>query len=55
MWEFVKCYDEKMFVIFGYVDEILVREDVWKVVCCEMVLLGNFGIWFLYGNLNFVF
>lgn len=53
--ELAKRYDEKTLVIFGHVDEIPAREDVWKAARCETALPGNFGIWFPYGNLNFAF
>ena len=53
--ELAKRYDNTTLVIFGHVDEIPAREDVWKVAHCETTLPGNFGIWFPFGNLDFAF
>ena len=49
-------YDKKTLVIFGHVDEIPAREDVWKLANCAQPLLpGNFGIWFPFGNVDYAF
>ena len=50
--EYVKRYDDQTLVIFGHVDEIPARDDVWKLGSCNAALPGNFGIWFPYGNLG---
>ena len=45
-------------MIFGHVDEIPARDDVWRIANCDDVikkLPGNFGIWFPYGNLEYAF
>jgi hypothetical protein len=46
-------------VIFGHVDEIPARDDVWRIANCDEDLVkklpGNFGIWFPYGNLEYAF
>lgn len=48
-------FDHQTLVIFGHVDEIPAREDVWKVAHCERPLPGNFAIWFPFGNLDYGF
>jgi len=48
-------YNDSTLVIFGHVDEIPAREDVWRVAHCDVKLPGNFGIWFPYGNIKFAF
>lgn len=48
-------YNDSTLVIFGHVDEIPAREDVWRVAHCDVKLPGNFGIWFPYGNIEFPF
>ena len=48
-------YDNRSVVIFGHVDEIPAREDVWRIANCETSLPGNFALWFPYGNLDFAF
>jgi len=49
-------YDNNTLVIFGHVDEIPAREDVWKLSNCKQHSLpGNFGIWFPYGNVDYAF
>jgi beta-1,4-mannosyl-glycoprotein beta-1,4-N-acetylglucosaminyltransferase len=53
--EYVQHYDNQTLVIFGHVDEIPARDDVSKLAKCQVVLPGNFGIWFPYGNLRMAF
>jgi len=50
-------YGDDTLVIFGHVDEIPAREDVWKLTNCEgrRALPGNFGIWFPFGNVDYAF
>ena len=48
-------YNDSTLVIFGHVDEIPAREDVWRAAHCDVKLPGNFGIWFPYGNIKFAF
>jgi len=51
--------NETAVVIFGHVDEIPARDDVWRIANCggdlDKLLPGNFGIWFPYGNLEYAF
>jgi len=44
--------DPRWAVIFGHVDEIPRRADVWRIKRCEAQLPGNFAIWFPRGRLD---
>jgi hypothetical protein len=48
-------YNDSTLVMFGHVDEIPAREDVWRAAHCDVKLPGNFAIWFPYGNVEYAF